>query len=446
VEIGGRAGWRATSVHSRLTIPAHTVAGERGTLTLWVLSMEHLAPVPPMPHLLELEPDWRIHTLLSDHPDLRAREKARFHLRYTTDWWRNLSAQFHSQQATGYNAIIAPDHFQFRPRRWYQLAVTWDKPAGQYRLYANGVLVAAENIFLHMPHETAGPELFAGNPLFALGELCFYQQVLEAAEIGRAYEESGRVDQQLVEELQQQHAGKNPDRFAWEPIADPTWKQELDCPFTRPDDLKGWWIQGQADSTSITPEGLLVNTAPGDSRQHGLKQNKVEMYLWSEQLFRGDLALQVDFQLLAPNGLALIMVHSSGMQREDFMSDYPRRADGSMKMVCWENVRSYHWEFYRETDNTRNDVATHLLVKNPWMYGLAYQAMPQRLEPGAWHRLQYVQEAGRIRGSIDGVRIFDVEDAPHNYTGPVYDFGRIALRCKFKTKMLYRDLKVWTRP
>jgi hypothetical protein len=443
VQRHGRLGLRATSVHSRLVIDRHTVSGDRGTLALWVLPLEDLSSVAPMPHLLELEPDWRCYTLLSDNRDLRARQKARFHLRYTSDWWRNLTAQFHSEQAAGYNAIIAPDHFHFQRDRWYMIAVTWDKPAARYRLYANGVLVAAENIFTHMPAETAGPTLFAGNPCFALSGLEFWDRALDAASILDMYRTDPAADQALVAELQAEHAGRGLGPLDWHPEAD--WSPQLTCSFTRPEDLNGFWVQGQQDSVAITPEGLRVDTAPGDSRQHGLRHNKVEMYLWSERTFAGDLALEVDFKLLAPNGLALLMVNASGMQREDFMADYPRRSDGSMKMVCWENVRSYHWEFYRETDNTRNDVATHLLVKNPWMYGLAYRAMDRRLEQETWHRLEWVQKGPRLRGAVDGVKLFDVCDQANINAGPLYDFGRIALRCKFKTKMLFRNLRVWTR-
>ncbi|MEX0653740.1 MAG: DUF1961 family protein [Phycisphaeraceae bacterium] len=444
IEMAGRVGLRAASVHSRLGIGAHTVAGKRGALSLWVLPLEDLSPVAPMPHLRELEPDWGCYPLLSDHPQMRDRSQARFHLRYTSDWWRNLTVQFHDKQLIGYNAIIAPDHFRFRRHRWHMIAVTWDKPASQYRLYVNGVLVAAENPFLAMPAETAGQTIYAGNPAFALSGLSFYDRPLGAEPVAALYAaERTADDADLVAQLRHQHTGKGLPHFDWSP--DGAWQRQLERTFTQPGDLEGFWIQGQEDSASITPEGLLVDTAPGDSQRHGLRHNKVEMYLWSERVFEGEVALEVDFKLLKPNGLALVMVHAAGMQREDFMADYPRRSDGSMKMVCWENVRNYHWEFYRETDNTRADLATHLLVKNPWMMGLAYQAQPQRLVQDVWHTLRLVQEGGRLRGAIDGMQVFDVRDRADINTGPIYDFGRIALRCKFKTKMLYRNLRVWTR-
>ena len=206
-------------------------------------------------------------------------------------------------------------------------------------------------------------------------------------------------------------------------------------------------MQGQPDAHAITPEGMHVKTAPEPPGFRGAwTANRVESYYWTKVPFEGDVALEFDFRLNARNGLALAMIQSSGMQREDFMADYPLRTDGAMSMVCWENVRNYHWEFYREIDNTRNDVASHLLVKNPWMAGLAYRCMDRLMSLHEWHRLQLVQDGARLRGAIDGALIFDVVDHADAFTGPIFNFGRVSLRAKYKTDITFRNLRVSTRP
>ena len=62
------------------------------------------------------------------------------------------------------------------------------------------------------------------------------------------------------------------------------------------------------------------------------------------------------------------MFQASGMQREDFMKEYPLRTNGSMSTVHSEDVRNYHWEFFREMNDTRNDVCSHgCSEKVPWL-------------------------------------------------------------------------------
>jgi hypothetical protein len=128
------------------------------------------------------------------------------------------------------------------------------------------------------------------------------------------------------------------------------------------------------------------------------------------------------------------------------MADYPLRTTGSMKMVYGEAVRNYHWEFFRGMDDTRNDVASNALIKQPWNHPLAYHCAAAPLKLHQWHRLQFVQEGGRLRGAIDGVVVFDVNDAAGSFTGSHYTHGHLAIRCMTKTRNFYRNLRIWTRP
>jgi hypothetical protein len=92
------------------------------------------------------------------------------------------------------------------------------------------------------------------------------------------------------------------------------------------------------------------------------------------------------------------MLQAAGMQGEDFLNDYPLRSDGSMHTACWEDVRNYHWEFYREMLDVRNDVVSHAVIKNPWFCPVALQVENRRWELGRWYRVTFLQEKNRVRG------------------------------------------------
>ena len=257
-----------------------------------------------------------------------------------------------------------------------------------------------------------------------------------------------RKEEDIEEEqrLRKVYLGENLKNFDWKP--DESWDISLQCGFREKTDLNKFYVQGMESSVSITEEGLKIETLQSHQPM-GYKndeEDKNQMYLWTEDVFEGDLYVSFEFKSLKKGGLALLMTQASGMQREDFMADYPRRTDGAMRMVCWEDVRNYHWEFYREMNDTRNDVATHAMLKNPYFWPIGFQCMPELLSDEKWHRIEFLQEGAHIRGIVDNIVVIDTYDNSFVHNGGIYNFGRVAIRCMIRTILMVRDLEVRTRP
>jgi len=178
----------------------------------------------------------------------------------------------------------------------------------------------------------------------------------------------------------------------------------------------------------------------------GQQLDMTRMYLWTRQVMQGDLAVSFEFKIHRHGGLALLMVQAAGMQGEDFLDDYPLRSDGSMQVVHREDVRNYHWEFYREMADCRNDLVSHGCFKNPWLRPMNYQIENRTWETDRWYRLTFLQECSRLRGAIDGVTVMDVLDTGFDNNGPVLRHGRIALRAMMRTDMTFRNFEVQSRP
>ena len=138
------------------------------------------------------------------------------------------------------------------------------------------------------------------------------------------------------------------------------------------------------------------------------------------------------------------MIHASGMTREEFMADYPKKTSGIMQTVHGENVRTYHWEFYREMNDVRNDVGTAFSRKNPFAYRIGFGSAPAPFAINEWHKLQMLQVDGKIRGAIDGKVLLEIDDNSRTNTGAILNYGHIALRCMVHTSMVFRNLKVYT--
>jgi len=449
ITLAGRSGVQPVSIHTRLRLDAHTLNEDRGCVTLWLLSLESLSSTATVAHIQQHDPACDTYPLISDHEAIRDWPAATFAWTWAAHWYPQWWAKFfkggiYPDAYVPARAAVTAGHFNFHALRWYQLGLTWDKTASQYRLYADGVLVGTSNQFAPaLEHQRCGDSLYIGEPAFAFGELAFYDKCPDGVGMADLYaRQSPGGDDEVRRQLRRTFAGAEPHAFDWKP--DTRWVPQLDEPLNTPDALDHFYVQGYTKAPSVTPEGILVETrleraASGEEDLH-------QVYLWTKKSFEGDFALEFEFKPTLPNGLSLLMLQANGMHGEDFMADYPLRTTGSMTMVYCEAVRNYHWEFFRGMDDVRNDVASSALIKQPWNQPLAYHCAAAPLELHQWHRLQFVQEGPRLRGAIDGVTVFDVNDAAGSFTGSHYTHGHLAIRCMFKTRNFYRNLRIWTRP
>lgn len=454
LEKDGRIGWHATSIHSRLRLPVNTNDFPVGTVTLWMLPMDEFSYRYNCADPRGAHPgtDANNHILIGDHPDPENVRDSHFALIWDCGWYPQYWAKFfqghlyHAGFKPKSRLLAAAGHASFERLRWVQVALSWDKPAGKCAIYHNGVLISESPSEAELlTTDPAGPELYTGSPAFAVGEVALHPRMLSHEELQQVYEkEATNADPAYQQKLLDMYNGENTPDFSFSP--DASWEEKLTLSLTETDHLAQFYVQGKEDAPSITPEGLLIETATElpPLGEHKV-DDKVQVYLWSEQSFEGDLYLTYEYMPLQPGGLSLLLTQASGLKGEDFMADYPRRTTGSMSMVCWENVRNYHWEYYREVSDVPPNSATSGLIKNPRITPYAYRRSPEPTAKNTWHRLEFLQEGERIRGALDGQLMFDVQDSGTNGSGPVYRHGRFSIRCMLRTKMLFRNLQVYNR-
>ena len=460
IEHHGRSGIHLPAIRGRFILPEHRMNEPCGALTMWVLPLQDLFPAAGYPQHAASNPHYRIHTFLSDRENIADVTAAQFAFYYDTNWHPVLLAKFHGGNDLYWRrkrgAVAASGHFEMHRLHWYHMTVTWDRSLGVFCVYANGVLIATHDTSHQgpLPTQTCGSMLFGGNPAFAYSDIAFFDQVLSPSEIRTMFlAEAPQVDAHLQESLERTYEGKGLPRLDWAP--DATWKEALSLPMNRKEDLLAFYHQGANNCSHVTDEGMRVTTPsldmylaldPSKSDLDASKVDVSRMYLWSRQTFEGDLHATFEFKLLQHGGLCLFMAQAAGMQGEDFMKDYPLRSDGAMRMVCWEDVRNYHWEFYREMLDVRNDLVSHACLKNPWFKPMSFQMENRRWDLDRWYRFEFLQEGNRLRGAIDGVTVMDVMDNSFDNNGPVLRNGHIAIRCMMRTDMIFRNLRVLNRP
>ncbi len=454
LEHEGRRGWHALSISSRLKLPVDLNQMPRGTITLWILPLEELSHRYPCADSRGAHPgvDANNHILLGDHPDLQNVHDSAFALIWDCGWYPQYWVKFfkkylyHSGFQPTPKLLAAAGHMAFPRLKWAQVAVTWDKADSYAAIYVNGICISEsprEEASLEV--DPCSPELFAGNTALAIGEIEVLEEKLSTEELEMRFQQQHpHADPAYQQQLRDMYYGENPNQFSFSPTED--WQLNLELSLKEKEHLDAFYVQGMLDSPSITPEGLEIHTSEHMPDMKRQEEDRAQMYLWSEQAFEGDLYLSYEFMPLKPGGLSLLLTQASGLQGEDFLNEYPRRTTGSMSMVCWENVRNYHWEYYREVSDVPPESASSGLIKNPWCTPYAYRRVREPLAQQQWHRLEFLQQGERIRGAIDGILHFDLQDSGSRGNGPVYRHGHFAIRCMLRTHMRFRDLQVWNRP
>jgi hypothetical protein len=474
----GRLGWRASSPGQRAGVPAPQLNNPCGSLTWWFLPREDFATSAATEWMSRREPRHQTYILLGDDESDAAwknSDQHHFAVVYCRGWYDQFQAKWHHGPVWGplnedamffhgkEKAYAGLGHLNLKRDHWIQLGLSWDAHTSDYRVYLNGCLVQTALRTAGHPllrAESSGM-LYAGHPLFGCGEIAFYDEVLTPEDFKREYEtHRPENNTEIDRSLHHTYSGKVVKDFSWQPT--PEWREQISIPLNRPQDLERFYVQGMTEAVSITPDGMRLQTSPlpvsarpdrpddwADPAKWASNQetwDQSQVYVWLEDFLSGDFAVELDFLTRQEHGLSLIMVRAAGLQGEDFFKTQPRRVSGAMRMVCWENVRSYHWEYYRINESSRTDTADHVVVKNPYLHPVVYRAMEEPLKVGEWHKLQLVHEGNSLRGAINGTLIFDYKDDPFVGFGPVLRNGAFALRCMWGSDMVFRNLRILTKP
>ncbi|MBC8127160.1 MAG: DUF1961 family protein [Gloeobacteraceae cyanobacterium ES-bin-144] len=449
LDFKGRKGINPTSIHTSIKLGAHNLNGPRGTVALWFFPLEDLACSFTTDNMAIDNPHFANYAFLSDCPTPRDYGQANFNFQ----WSRNneLRAKFFRGNVfwKGFEPgkqkawVQAVPFNYFKQHQWYQLAFTWDAPAKTMSLYANGILLGKSDQFNRdFIREVAADTLYAGCPALCHGTVELYDEVLSPAQLHAKYRaEATDFSPEIERELRKVFEGTDLADFTFKP--DANWTKQLDLDLKDPEHVKSFYIQGHAEAVKAGghPEGLLISTPDEEFNEHNTGK---QVYIWSHQNFEGNLYVEYEWKSLKPNGLSLLMVHASGMTREDFMADYPKKTSGQMHTVHGENVRNYHWEYYREMNDVRNDVGTAFSRKNPFIFRNGFGSSPAPFAQNEWHKLQMLVVNGKVTGAIDGKVLLEFTDTSHTNTGAILNYGHISIRCMIHTSMVFRNLKVYT--
>jgi hypothetical protein len=444
LKIGPIVGYQPTSLKTVFHIATDLHQQNEGSIALWLSPLETLATASPMWGFASRDPNAREYGLIADTFPINDPATNIFGWYWRSVWHPQMIAKFKKGAASGGHAdyevtpYVPVEHLPLKEKQWYEFVFTWNKEKSRLFLYVNGILCGTTSYPFRA--DLPRPDLYLGNTAMVFSNLRIYDTELNEAEVAMEWHKANfPANPEGEKEIAALHAIQPRSKVEWQP--DANWTLEYDNPLSAEGSFSDWIQQGCLEpgfalkELKNTPEGLLVETP-------GRVDVESRVYFWSPRIFEGDLAVEFDFRPEREDGLALLVVQASGMQREDFINDHPVRTTGSMGTLIADRVRNYHWEFFRHSVDVRGDLGTSVLVKNPWELPLGLATRPA-FDQGQWYKLLFVQEGNRLRAGINGEWLLDVHDTPSTNNGPVFNCGRIGLRLMYQTRMRFRNLKVW---
>jgi len=460
VESQGRSGLHIQSVHGRFVLPQHTVASPKGTITMWILPLDDIDFIPPREQYTMSNPRYYHHIVfLTDRERLAHVNAAQFAWYYRKSDYPPMFAQFLKGGPNHHNHFYATaEYFYMRRRHWYHLSLTWNTEEKRCRIYANGVLVGLEDQFRNdaFMREKPGMFLYGGSPSIAFSDVAFFDDDLSQERVRALYAEEAtrtilNANAEIDAEQSRLFEGKDLECFSWKP--DAGWKRQLALGLNRTEDLLSFYHQGDNTGLQVTEEGLRITTPMQDAASSLRNKFNAEiphivdlaqMYIFTRKVFEGDLYVTFEFKTKQHSGLCNVMTQVAGMLGEDFMADYPLRSEGGMHMVHCEDLRNYHWEFFREEMSCRADLCSHIMRKNPFSRRVA-AVENRRNELDRWYRVHFLQEGNLVRCAIDNTQVLTLDDDPMINMGPASKRGHVGLRCMWRTDVVFRNLEIYTR-
>lgn len=450
IKCKGRSGVNLTKLGDSIPLKGHTLNKPTGMLEMWVMSLEDLYISGYTPFA---ENEWM--SFISDKKGNNDFQESHFSIAWKNEWGHPLFAKFY--RGSNYPGGLFPrqktfiefDHIPVIKNTWYHFLLTWDQTKDEYCFYINGFLVGHSDIFQEkkLLRDKTGDILYIGHPCYCYSDINLYEGKIDNADEAKTLYLSSVIEQNKIidKSIEKLQASFPKAKFRFTP--DKSWDKALDLTLKEKSDLENFYVQGGTNFHRITDDGLEIKTPNYDPIGLPIPDGDYsQMYLWSNKSFEGNLFVEYEFMPLEHKGLSLLITQASGMQREDFMKEYPLRTDGAMYTIHSSNVRMYHWEYYREMPDARNDIASHGILKWPWKKPLAYNEGSKQIEINKWHKLAFLQQGTHIICSIDNEIIGDIEDKPSSNQGPTLLCGHIAIRCMIRTHMLFRNLKVYNQP
>ncbi len=209
-------------------------------------------------------------------------------------------------------------------------------------------------------------------------------------------------------------------------------------PLSRPEDVEGFILEGQA-RISFEDGGMrMENELPVGQLQ------KANYVFWCPVTFPRDLEITWEFSPLREPGLCILFFAAKGRNGEDLFDAALAPRTGEYPLYHHGDINAFHVSYFRRkepderafhTCNLRKSYGFHLVAQGG-------DPIPDADEATAFYRMRVRKQGPEVAFFINDLEIFRYTDDGES-CGPLLEDGKIGFRQLAPLAAVYRNLKVY---
>jgi hypothetical protein len=206
-------------------------------------------------------------------------------------------------------------------------------------------------------------------------------------------------------------------------------------PLAGPGDVTGWVAEGPVSVGSH--QGALELSGALDDQEFG---DHAHWTFWCPVEFPDGIRISWDFLPLAEPGLAMLFFAAEGHHGLDLFSPGLAARTGYYPQYHSGDIDALHVSYFRHKYPSERAFRTCNLRKSAGFELVAQGAdpLPPTEDAAGFYRLEVVKDVARVAFSINGLLLFEWQDASEKVLGG----GRIGFRQMAPLRAAYRNLVV----
>lgn len=308
---------------------------------------------------------------------------------------------------------------------WVHVAMEWDREQGIFNGYLNGTPARLPGVTVPSWTTPESSELVLEVGQSAVSDVRFSTDLLDREQLR---EEVTPLYWRTLDGLM---GAYDPAESGIEP-----YKGELiqEWSLSDPGQVEDWVMEGPGIITFEDGWMQMDSERPDGPEGH--------VVFWPPQDWPGDFIAEWEFQLLRPEGLAIVFFSAKGREGEDIFDPALEKREGIFPRYHSGDIDCYHISYYANTPNEPGRITSNLR-KNHGFYLVTNG--PAGIAPGSTevHTVQLMKQGNRIKLAVDGKTIIDFIDDGQTY-GPVLGEGKLGLRQMQWSKAQYRHLRIYS--
>lgn len=209
-------------------------------------------------------------------------------------------------------------------------------------------------------------------------------------------------------------------------------------PLAKPEDIRNFIIEGQADINFDNQCMVLKNVLKNELGQ------KANYVVWCPETFPENINITWEFRPVSDIGLCILFLGAKGKHGKDLFDSALAKRTGEYPQYHSGDINAFHISYFRRKETEERAFHTCNLRKSCGFHLVAQGAdpLPSADDCVEFYRMEVRKFKNAVTFLINDLEIFTYEDDGVTYGAPLTE-GKIGFRQLAPLTAEYRNLKVY---